>query len=158
MDIVKSIYNAPIKYESSPIIKVTYATLIYNNKKYVGIAVCHDNDLDFFSQRVGKRIAASKARAQAMRALYKEYRTRYQIKTQMYRDVSGYGIRGHSIRSQGQIDPTGRIYENILRDRRYMTALKQGYKNEYTSLRNYLKDLDKMIASVKKQRDKDNIN
>lgn len=66
MSILKALNRTPVHFlvEEGP--REVHAFMRYNNQVYYGVAKCHPEDEDFFSEKVGKTIASSRVRIQAL--------------------------------------------------------------------------------------------
>lgn len=142
MSIVNAIYNAPIIRKAYCDIEgTTHIVIKYNGKYYGGWARTNDSDKEFFSKKVGRNIALSRARLNAMKAELKrcdiEYRER-KIFTGLRTDLS------KDLEMKILVD----------RSKWRCESLRDAIKREKNNLRKYIDGQDRAIQSVKKMRDK----
>lgn len=65
MSLITAIYRAKPTY--SPIgERDIFTYIVYDGQAFCGQADCHPEDMDFFSEKVGKTIALSRARQEAL--------------------------------------------------------------------------------------------
>lgn len=148
MSIIKTIYNLPIDYFTSDekygdsVVQVTY-----NGKKYQGHAQLHVSDAKFYSPRVGKTIALSKARINILKYEAKQAELTYKYKNQYYNEILVQGRK-----NIGEVDPTGSFSRNLNRSKNRMIKLQKALKQEQDNLKDYLKGYEKAIFSIEKKR------
>lgn len=150
MSAVTAIYNAPIAHERIP--KqwgTTYVSINYNGKSYLGTAMCIPEHKDFFSPRIGRQIAKSRARLKALADAYQSAETEASMKERLYREVLNFGSADPQ-----EIDPTGKFWKNTLRARDRANELHDAIKHEKQCLKSYLKDLETFTMLIKERRAK----
>lgn len=149
MSAIKAIYQAPREFQiiHTDDCSAVYATIFYNGQIYEGIAFLHPEDRDFFSEKVGKTIALSRARQNALiDAIYKAQNIA-EIKYRFYQEVIAYGSK-----SSAEVDPTGAFLMNASRASNRVRHLKATLKGEQDSLAAYLKDHKSALHTVKAMR------
>ncbi len=121
--------------------------LTYNGYDYRGFAFCHEEDKEFFSEKVGATIAHYRA----MIKIYDEEINRAEMTAKVlwaaYKDVI------YNSQTNGEpTDPTGAFINRVCA----ATDLLGRYKAQRTTLRKQLKSYlvaqEKCIESVKRQR------
>lgn len=145
MSAIKAIYQAPKTFMQEN--ATTVATVYYNGQKYTGMATLHPEDMDFNSEKIGRTIALSRARQAAIKAALKTSKQIATIKSQMYREVLGYG----SVPST-KVDPTGALYRNMRHAYVRVYALEEALQKEEKGLKNYLAGQKIAIASIRRMR------
>ena len=124
-----------------------HAHIFYNGQWYRGEARLHPEDENFFSEKVGKTIALSRARQQALKEVLHEATVIADIKYQMYQEITGYGSK-----APAEVDPTGAMLLNTQRALLRVKTLKEQLLNEQANLSEYLQDQVKALRIVKKIR------
>lgn len=146
--IVKAIYDAPVVFEIYGARSFTVA-IKYQQKTYAGYAICHPDEQDFFSVRVGKNIALSRARQKAMKDALVQAREEVKYRQDLWHEAVGRAGGDYNL-----ADPTRAFMKSIHRSQDKVFALQQGLKRERANLRNYIEGQDRAIESVKIYRDK----
>ena len=155
MKLISAIYDAPV-YITNYNENYVGVAIFYDGHNWTGRAYLHPEDKDFYSPKVGRRIALSRARIKIMQYELKKMDEAIKQRELFYREVCGYGSKDYM-----EVDPTGSFRKNITRNKlRYEELLK---KKEYEvrHLKNYLEGQRKAIATVKRMRaseQKDNNN
>lgn len=144
MGIIKAIYSAKPEYLINDEECSIVAIISYQNQSFPGTASCCETDRDFYSQRVGKRIALARARIAALKWIKKEAIFSYQVKTQAYKEACCFGEKRCD-----EVDPTGRFKKSIDKEIQRIEELKTAIKKEELFLREYIKDANYMINIVK---------
>lgn len=149
MSAVKAIYQAPKEFEirQEEDYSIVLATIFYNGQSYEGIASLHPEDADFFSEKVGKTIALSRARQEALTYAIYEAQTIAEIKYRLYQEVIAYGSK-----SPAEVDPTGAFLMNVSHALNRVDFLKKALVSEQDSLVAYLKDHKSALDTVKAMR------
>ena len=150
MGIIKAIYNTKPKYLINDEERSIVAIISYQNQSFSGVASCCKPDKDFYSHKVGKRIALARARIAALKWIKKEAIFSYQVKTQAYKEACCFGEK-----KCNEVDPTGRFKKSIDKEIQRIEKLKTAIKKEELFLREYIKDANYMINIVKAHREKD---
>lgn len=156
MSIVTAIYKAPVIRSSfRNDIGETSVVIKYNGKNYWGRAILHIEDKDFYSSKVGRHIAISRARINAMKAELKREEYNYKICDKFFYETF----------SSGRVDPSDKIVYSdelayalstkIERMENRCKNLRTAIKREQNSLKLYIEGQEKAITSVKKMRAKD---
>lgn len=154
MSIVSAIYDARTTWVIADTEKGEVSVgLEFSGNQYSGHARLHPNDKDFFSYKVGRQIATSRARIQILRAEMNKAKQTYNNKYAFYQEVTGFGSR-----APAEIDPTGTLLRNVIRSQRRVDFLKEALNDEENNLRDYLEGQAKAIASVQRFRNKDRDN
>lgn len=147
MSILKALSRTPTHFLVEEESREVHAFIHYSNQVYYGVAKCHPEDKDFFSEKVGKTIALSRARINALSSIIEDLTKELNIKIQTYREIQGYGSK-----STAEIDPTGAFIRNIMRTERRLYHLQRTLKKMELNFNEYLKDQKKAISTVKKMR------
>lgn len=152
MSVISAIYKAPtitqVVNEKSGICIVG---INYNGKIFSGRAKLAESDKDFFSEKVGKTIALSKARINAMQYEMKKTRKELQYRYDYYQEATKYERL-----SPAEVDPTGNFYYAIGRCSARISALEKALKTEETNLKTYIKNQTKALSIVRKFRQGNN--
>jgi hypothetical protein len=152
MSVVSAIYKAPIVTEViDENIGDTIIGILYDGKLFTGNAKLAENDKGFYSYRVGRNIALSKARMNAMNYEIKKSRKEMEYRYDFYQEATKYGKAGPA-----EVDPTGNFYHAITRYISRISALKKALKTEETNLKTYIKNQTKALSIVRKFRQGNN--
>lgn len=152
MSVVSAIYKAPIITEViDENIGDTIIGILYDGKLFTGNAKLAENDKGFYSYRVGRNIALSKARMNAMNYEIKKSRKEMEYRYDFYQEATKYGKAGPA-----EVDPTGNFYHAITRYISRISALKKALKTEETNLKTYIKNQTKALSIVRKFRQGNN--
>ena len=145
MSVVSAIYKAPIVTEViDENIGDTIIGILYDGKLFTGNAKLAENDKGFYSYRVGRNIALSKARMNAMNYEIKKSRKEMEYRYDFYQEATKYGKAGPA-----EVDPTGNFYHAITRYISRISALKK-------ALKTYIKNQTKALSIVRKFRQGNN--
>ena len=147
MSAIKAIYKAEKQFVVDDISSIIHAHIFYNGQWYRGEARLHPEDENFFSEKVGKTIALSRARQQALKEVLHEATVIADIKYQMYQEVTAYGSK-----APAEVDPTGAMLLNTQRALLKVQTLKEQLLDEQANLNEYLKDHAKALRVVKRMR------
>lgn len=141
MSIVNAIYNAPVIRCSHFDDNFTSVVIKYNGQTYKGMSYVHPDDREYFSKKVGRNIALSRARTKAMKAELKrcnvEYRERKifaNLRTDLNKDFE----------MQTLID----------RSKWRCEDLRAAIKREKHNLYKYIQGQERAVQSVKRLREK----
>lgn len=149
MSVVTAIYKAPITHEFHSKIRNGYHLYIkYDGKKFAGRAYLSPEDKDFYSSRIGRNIALSRARMNAMNYEIKKSRKEMNYRYDFYQEVTKYGKV-----SPAEVDPTGSFYRAIVRYTTRISALKEALKKEKSNLKAYLENQEKALSIVRNFRE-----
>lgn len=148
-----SLHSAIMNLE--PIVEVfdndVTVKLTYNGHNYYGIAFCHEEDKDFFSEKVGATIAHYRAMIKIYDDEIKRAETTVQVLWSAYKDVI-YNSQKDGV----PVDPTSAFITRVFKAR----DLVDRYKVQRTSLRaqlkKYLQNHEKCLASIRAQRKTEN--
>lgn len=152
MSVVSAIYKAPIVTEViDENIGDTIIGILYDGKLFTGNAKLAENDKGFYSYRVGRNIALSKARMNAMNYEIKKSRKEMEYRYDFYQEATKYGKAGPA-----EVDPTDNFYHAITRYISRISALKKALKTEETNLKTYIKNQTKALSIVRKFRQGNN--
>lgn len=152
MSVVSAIYKAPIVTEViDENIGDTIIGILYDGKLFTGNAKLAENDKGFYSYRVGRNIALSKARMNAMNYEIKKSRKEMEYRYDFYQEATKYGKAGPA-----EVDPTGNFYHAITRYISRISVLKKALKTEETNLKTYIKNQTKALSIVRKFRQGNN--
>lgn len=144
-----SLHSAIMKLE--PIVETfdndVTVKLTYNGHNYYGMAFCHSEDTEFFSEKVGATIAHYRA----MIGIYNDEIKRAEVAAQVlwsaYKDVI-YNSQEDGI----PVDPTSAFVTRVFKARDLVDRYKAQRASLRTQLREYLKNHEKCITSVRAQR------
>lgn len=149
MSVVSAIYKAPMVAEAvDENIGDTIIGILYDGKLFTGNAKLAENDKGFYSYRVGRNIALSKARMNAMNYEIKKSRKEMEYRYDFYQEVTKYGKV-----SPAEVDPTGNFYRAIVRYTTRISALKEALKKEKSNLKAYLENQEKALSIVRNFRE-----
>ena len=150
MSIKTAIVNAPVYFEREELLFEgdNIATIKYQGKEYHGIASCHDEDKDFYSEKVGKTIAHMRA----IKKAFVEERDKARNDWKALKHAYDNAMQNIPVKDR----------PNCHEDK-FLMAVYQA-ENRYKKYRNYvreigqeihqyLKDQDKAISSIKRQRE-----
>ena len=148
-----SLHSAIMKLE--PIVEVydndVGVKLTYNGHNYYGFACCHKEDAEFFSEKVGATIAHYRA----MIKIYDDEIKRAEIAAQVlwsaYKDVI-YNSQEDGI----PVDPTNAFITRVSKAHDLVDRYKAQRTSLRTQLKEYLKNHEKCLESVRAQRKTEN--
>ena len=148
-----SLHSAIMKLE--PIVEVydndIGVKLTYNGHSYYGFACCHKEDAEFFSEKVGATIAHYRA----MIKIYDDEIRRAEVAARVlwsaYKDVI-YNSQEDGI----PVDPTSAFITRVFKARDLVDRYKAQRASLRTQLREYLKNHEKCLESVRAQRKTEN--
>ena len=148
-----SLHSAIMKLE--PIVEVydndVGVKLTYNGHNYYGFACCHKEDAEFFSEKVG----ATVAHYRAMIKIYDDEIRRAEVAARVlwsaYKDVI-YNSQEDGI----PVDPTNAFITRVSKAHDLVDRYKAQRASLRTQLREYLKNHEKCLKSVRTQRKTEN--
>ena len=148
-----SLHSAIMKLE--PIVEVydndVGVKLTYNGHNYYGFACCHKEDAEFFSEKVGATIAHYRA----MIKIYDDEIRRAEVAARVlwsaYKDVI-YNSQKDGI----PVDPTSAFITRVFKARDLADRYKAQCASLRTQLKEYLKNHEKCLESVRTQRKTEN--
>lgn len=148
-----SLHSAIMKLE--PIVEVydndVGVKLTYNGHNYYGFACCHKEDAEFFSEKVGATIAHYRA----MIKIYNDEIRRAEVAARVlwsaYKDVI-YNSQKDGI----PVDPTSAFITRVFKARDLVDRYKVQRASLRTQLKEYLKNHEKCLESVRTQRKTEN--
>ena len=148
-----SLHSAIMKLE--PIVEVydndVGVKLTYNGHNYYGFACCHKEDAEFFSEKVGATIAHYRA----MIKIYDDEIRRAEVAARVlwsaYKDVI-YNSQDNGT----PVDPTSAFITRVFKARDLVDRYKAQRASLRTQLREYLKNHEKCLESVRAQRKTEN--
>ena len=148
-----SLHSAIMKLE--PIVEVydndVGVKLTYNGHNYYGFACCHKEDAEFFSEKVGATIAHYRA----MIKIYDDEIRRAEVAARVlwsaYKDVI-YNSQDDGI----PVDPTSAFITRVFKARDLVDRYKAQRTSLRTQLKEYLKNHEKCLESVRAQRKTEN--
>lgn len=117
-----------------------------DNKQIYGFgkSKIHPDDIEFQSEIVGKNIALSRARLDALIGLRYNLETEYNIKKSMYNDI---------LREYGIAILTFNLWRNnIEKTKKRLERVNQAIKKERKYLKDYLFGLNKAHSSIRRSR------
>lgn len=125
--------------------------LTYNGHNYYGTAFCHEEDKDFFSEKVGATIAHYRAMIKIYDDEIKRAEVAAQVLWSAYKDVI-YNSQKDGI----PVDPTSAFIIRIHKAYGLVDRYKAQRNSLRTQLREYLKNHEKCLESVRAQRKTEN--
>ena len=125
--------------------------LTYNGHNYYGIAFCHEEDKDFFSEKVGATIAHYRAMIKIYDDEIKRAETVAQILWSAYKDVI-YNSQEDGV----PVDPTSAFITRVFKARDLVDRYKVQRTGLRIQLKDYLKNHEKCIATIRAQRKTEN--
>lgn len=125
--------------------------LSYNGHSYYGIAFCHEEDKDFFSEKVGATIAHYRAMIKIYDDEIKRAEAAAQVLWSAYKDVI-YNSQEDGV----PVDPTSAFITRVFKARYLVDRYKVQRAGLRAQLKDYLKNHEKCIASVRAQRKTEN--
>lgn len=148
-----SLHSAIMKLE--PIVEVydndVGVKLTYNGHNYYGFAYCHKEDAEFFSEKVGATIAHYRA----MIKIYDDEIRRAEVAARVlwsaYKDVI-YNFQEDGI----PVDPTNAFIIRVSKALDLVDRYKAQRASLRTRLKEYLKNHEKCLESVRAQRKTEN--
>ena len=144
-----SLHSAIMNLE--PIVEVfdndVTVKLTYNGHNYYGIAFCHEEDKDFFSEKVGATIAHYRAMIKIYDNEIKRAETVAQVLWSAYKDVI-YNSQEDGI----PVDPTGVFMTRVFKARDLVDRYKIQRASLRAQLKEYLQNHEKCITSIRAQR------
>lgn len=144
-----SLHSAIMKLE--PIVEVfdndVSVKLTYNGHNYYGIAFCHEEDKDFFSEKVGATIAHYRAMIKIYDDEIQRAETAAQVLWSAYKDVI-YNSQEDGV----PVDPTSAFITRVFKARYLVDRYKVQRAGLRAQLKDYLKNHEKCIASIRAQR------
>ena len=125
--------------------------LSYNGHNYYGIAFCHEEDKDFFSEKVGATIAHYRAMIKIYDDEIQRAETAAQVLWSAYKDVI-YNSQEDGI----PVDPTSAFITRVFKARYLVDRYKVQRAGLRAQLKDYLKNHEKCLASIRAQRKTEN--
>lgn len=148
-----SLHSAIMNLE--PIVEVfdndVTVKLTYNGHNYYGIAFCHEEDKDFFSEKVGATIAHYRAMIKIYDDEIKRAEAAAQVLWSAYKDVI-YNSQENGV----PVDPTSAFITRVFKARYLVDRYKVQRAGLRAQLKDYLKNHEKCVASVRAQRKTEN--
>lgn len=148
-----SLHSAIMKLE--PIVEVydndVGVKLTYNGHNYYGIAYCHNEDAEFFSEKVGATIAHYRTMIKIYDDEIKRAEVAAQVLWSAYKDVI-YNSQEDGI----PVDPTSAFIIRVFKARDLADRYKVQRASLRTQLKEYLKNHEKCLESVRAQRKTEN--
>ena len=125
--------------------------LTYNGHNYYGFACCHKEDKDFFSEKVGATIAHYRAMIKIYDDEIRQAEVAARVLWSAYKDVI-YNSQEDGI----PVDPTSAFITRVFKARDLVDRYKAQRASLRTQLREYLKNHEKCLESVRAQRKTEN--
>ena len=148
-----SLHSAIMKLE--PIVEVydndVGVKLTYNGHNYYGFACCHKEDAEFFSEKVGATIAHYRAMIKIYDDEIKRAEVAAQVLWSAYKDVI-YNSQKDGI----PVDPTSAFITRVSKAHDLVDRYKVQRASLRTQLKEYLKNHEKCLESVRVQRKTEN--
>lgn len=110
MSILSHLKKTECTYFVDEATHVVIAYTDFEGRRYSSTAFCHPDDIDFFSPRVGKRIAQYRVYQSILRFYIKQAREEWLWKDRYYREVLGFGSK-----EPAEVDPSGAFKRNLER-------------------------------------------
>lgn len=121
--------------------------LTYNGHIYCGCAYCHEEDKEFFSEKVGATIAHYRAMIKIYNDEIKRAEMVSQVLWAAYKDVI------YNSQTNGEpTDPTGAFINRVYAANDLVSRYKAQRNTLRKQLKSYLAAQEKCIESVKRQR------
>lgn len=125
--------------------------LTYNGRNYYGMAFCHSEDTEFFSEKVGATIAHYRAMIGIYNDEIKRAEAAAQVLWSAYKDVI------YNSQEDGTpVDPTSAFIIRVFKARDLVDRYKVQRASLRTQLKEYLKNHEKCLESVRAQRKTEN--
>lgn len=121
-------------------------TITVNGENYWGKAYLHPEDADFKSELVGCTIAHMRAITQALVTYRDAAQMEYTTMNQMLTDIM-------QNQDPEEIDPTFKMRKKVYQSKKRWQDYQTAVRTSQETLKNYLKNQDKAITSIKKQRE-----
>ena len=121
----------------------------YINDKYVGVATCHPDDMDMFSQRTGENIAYLRAKIKMYQDEKRAIKLQLKSINHLYstiKDSKYYNVNGYV---ENRINNHIQYYNNDL------LCIDEDINYLKESLSNYLKQMNEFFPKVRKLRSKE---
>ena len=148
-----SLHSAIMKLE--PIVEVydndIGVKLTYNGHNYYGFACCHKEDKDFFSEKIGATIAHYRAMIKIYDDEIRRAEGAARVLWSAYKDVI-YNSQKDGI----PVDPTNAFITRVSKAHDLVDRYKAQRASLRTQLREYLKNHEKCLESVRAQRKTEN--
>ena len=148
-----SLHSAIMKLE--PIVEVydndVGVKLTYNGHNYYGFACCHKEDAEFFSEKVGATIAHYRAMIKIYDDEIRHAEVAARVLWSAYKDVI-YNSQDDGI----PVDPTSAFITRVFKARDLVDRYKAQRASLRAQLREYLKNHEKCLESVRAQRKTEN--
>ena len=148
-----SLHSAIMKLE--PIVEVydndIGVKLTYNGHNYYGFACCHKEDAEFFSEKVGATIAHYRAMIKIYNDEIKRAEVAAQVLWSAYKDVI-YNSQEDGI----PVDPTNAFITRVSKAHDLVDRYTVQRASLRTQLKEYLKNHEKCLDSVRAQRKTEN--
>ena len=125
--------------------------LTYNGHNYYGTAFCHEEDKDFFSEKVGATIAHYRAMIKIYDDEIKRAEVTAQVLWSAYKDVI-YNSQEDGI----PVDPTNAFITRVSKAHDLVDRYKAQRTSLRTQLKEYLKNHEKCLESIRAQRKTEN--
>lgn len=127
--------------------RITYCYITdEKGRMYIGIAMCHEDDIDMLSWRTGDEIAYRRARMDYLRGQRDtELKPRLAALKQLY----------YSMKHSSNFNP--KSYENYMLQRQIrllefdLTTIKEELANSQKNLKDYINGKDKIYKRIRKQ-------
>lgn len=126
-------------------------SLKYNGRRYRGYAFCHNDDLEFYSEKVGATIAHYRAMIKIYDDEIKRAEAAAQVLWSAYKDVI-YNSQENGV----PVDPTSAFITRVFKARYLVDRYKVQRAGLRAQLKDYLKNHEKCVASVRAQRKTEN--
>ena len=139
MSIMDQVYKAEPKTVTTNSIMMR---INVNGQAYYGFANCHPDDQDFYSEKVGSTIAHMRAEINAFRDLRDH--AAYEWKTLKKAFADAY---------QNNATPCPQFQKAVWQAENRYRKYQQAVKDMRATLSNYLKNQDKVISSLRRQRE-----
>ena len=125
--------------------------LTYNGYNYYGMAFCHSEDTEFFSEKVGATIAHYRAMIKIYNDEIKRAEIAAQVLWSAYKDII-YNSQEDGI----PVDPTSAFITRVFKARDLVDRYKVQRASLRTQLKEYLKNHEKFLENVRTQRKTEN--
>ena len=118
--------------------------IIYHNKKFQGYSFCHEDDMDFKSERVGMSIAEARANIEVMRFIRDcEIKPALKALRHLYHNIicgRNFNLKSHEIKM---------LLRSIQRMEKELDAINNDIADERKYLKDYISGKDKLYNKLR---------
>ena len=147
MTILNTFFDLPFETHRFEKLNGITVTIKYQGEEFIGVAVCHSDDEEFFSPIVGGTIAHYRAMESAL------FMKIWEMEEAVSDMKHGYACISQSI-NPAIADPTGKFKKYIYKQENKITKLRQAHRSLKKELNKYLQDQHIAIESISRSRAK----